>query len=114
MGTRPERVAELIKEALTLILRDKVKDPHIGFVTITEVKLTGDLRFARVYVSIMGDETAKQKTIASIERATGFIRRQLGERIRIKFVPELRFIIDDSLDRSQHIDDILKKIKESG
>ncbi len=110
MSMRVERVSALIKEELCKIFREKIRDPRVGFLTITNVDLTADLRSARVYFSVIGDDKVKKDTLDVIRKASGFIRGQLGSRIRIKFTPELTFMLDNSLEHSQHIDDILKKI----
>ncbi|MBM3253666.1 MAG: 30S ribosome-binding factor RbfA [Candidatus Omnitrophica bacterium] len=113
MSARAEKVAQLIREELCSIFQDELKDPRIGFVTITKVNLTADLRFARVYFSVIGDEKAKNETLAVLKKATGFIRSQLGERIRLRFTPEISFRFDDSLDYSQHIEDLLKQTRQN-
>ncbi len=111
MTSRPEKVAELIREELCNIFRGELKDPRIGFVTLTKVDLTADLRFAKVYFSVMGDEKTKKGTYDILKKANGFIRSRLGERIRLKFTPEIDFRLDNSLEYSQQIEEILKKIK---
>ncbi len=110
MSPRSDKVAESIKKEICGIIRDELKDPRVGFVTITGVDLTADLRFAKIYYSVMGNEKVKNDTLEGLKKATGFIRCKLGERIRLKFTPEIRFMPDESLDYSQHIEEILKKI----
>lgn len=112
MSSRPEKVAESIKKEICGIIRDELSDPRVGFVTITGVDLTADLRFAKIYYSVMGNEKVKNDTLEGLKKATGFIRCKLGEKVRLKFIPEIRFMPDESLDYSQHIEEILRKIKQ--
>jgi ribosome-binding factor A len=88
-----------------------VKDPRVGFVTITHVKLSPDLQFARVYYTVMGDATARRQSARALERATPFVRRQIGARIRLRRVPELRFVFDESVEREERIERLLEEIR---
>lgn len=106
-GSRPERVAEEIREELSSILARDVHDPGIGFVTLTRVKMSPDLQLARVYYTILGDERAHKDTEKALERATPFLRRQIGSRIRLRRVPELRFEFDRSVENQDRIERIL-------
>jgi ribosome-binding factor A len=91
----------------------KIKDPRIHFVTVTNVSLTNDYRIAHVYVSIMGDEKEKNSNFEGLKNATGFIRKLVGESIKIRYNPELIFKIDDSYDKQDKIFKILKKIEDN-
>ena len=93
-----------------MILRE-LKDPRIGFVTVTQVELTGDLREAKIYVSIMGSEQQIKDCWQGLQSALGFIRREIGRRIRLRYTPEISFALDKSLDYSAHIQELLLKIK---
>lgn len=108
---RSVRVGDLIREEIADILMHKVKDPRIGFVTVTGVKLSDDLRHARVFLSIYKDEE-KEITLKAIEVAKGFIRRELGKRMRLKFVPELVFRLDKSIEYGNKIERLLKDIEK--
>ncbi|HOJ92633.1 MAG TPA: 30S ribosome-binding factor RbfA [Dictyoglomaceae bacterium] len=109
---RSERLSALIREEVSEILLRRVKDPRISsFVVITEVQVSKDLRYAHIYVSVYGDENEKKETMEGLESAKGFIRSELGKDLRIRFIPELIFELDDSLERG---DRILRKIKELG
>lgn len=106
---RSVRVGDLMREEIADILMHKIKDPRIGFVTITGVEVSDDLRHAKVFVSIFNQE-ARESTLGAIETAKGFIRRELGKRMRLKFVPELFFRLDKSIEYGARIDRILKEI----
>lgn len=111
---REEKLAELIKQEVSDILRKRVKDPRIGFVSITDVEVTGDLRHAKIFFSVLGDEVEKEETMEGLEVATGYIRRELGQRIRVRHVPELLFRYDNSLEHGARISRILNDLKEEG
>lgn len=108
---RVEKVQELMKKEISQIVQRELKDPRIGFVTVTSVECTGDLREAKIYVSIMGSEQQVKDSWTGLNRGLGFIRREIGKRIRLRFTPELTFELDKSLDYSAHIQELLLKIK---
>ena len=116
MSRRTERVEKLIKEEISLIflhkLKDKWPDLDIGFVTITNVKVTPDLKIAKIYISIL-DKENREEILEKIKLKTGFIRSELASRIKIKFTPELKFFIDDTLDYVEKIEGLIKKIHEN-
>lgn len=112
MGSRRmERVEQLLKEEVSSILQRGLKDPRIGFVTVGAVKASADLSHAKVYLSVMGDAQAKERTMAGVKSAAGFIQRELGARVKLKSVPRLAFVLDDSVDRGFHIMEILDRIE---
>ncbi|MBI5746524.1 MAG: 30S ribosome-binding factor RbfA [Nitrospirae bacterium] len=108
---RSERVADLIKMEIADILIKKIKDPRVGFATVTGVDVTDDLRYAKAYISVMGDEGARKKTLAGLNSASSFIRSELGRRLVMRRIPELAFKIDNSLEQAVHIFEVLDKIK---
>jgi len=110
MSQRPNRVGEQIREDLTELLAREVHDPGIGFLTITNVRVTADLQLARVYYTTLGDSKARQTTAKALERATPFLRRQLGRRLRLRRIPELSFFFDESIERHDRIERILQDI----
>jgi ribosome-binding factor A len=116
MSRRTERVEKLIKEEISLIflhkLKDKLPDIEVGFVTITGVKVTPDLKIAKVYISVF-DREKREEILEQIKLKTGLIRSLLASRIKIKFTPELKFFIDDTLDYVEKIEGLIKKIHES-
>lgn len=107
---RVEKLQELIKQELSKMLLKELKDPRIGFVTVTGVEMTGDLREAKIYVSVMGGEEQVKSSLEGLQSALGFIRREIGRRIRLRFTPEISFALDTSLDYGEHIQKILLKI----
>ena len=106
---RCERVASDIKHELGNIILKEIKDPLVGFVTITDVRVSDDLKIAKVYFSSLGGESEKQKSQMGLMRAKGFLKRELSARIRLKNIPELKFFIDDSYNKASRIDELLKK-----
>lgn len=108
---RVEKVQELMKQEVSQIILRELKDPRIGFVTVTSVECTGDLREAKIYVSLMGNEQQVKDCWAGLTSSLGYIRREIGKRIRLRFTPEISLAIDKSLDYSAHIQELLFKIK---
>ncbi len=106
------RVAEEIKKELSFMLQTDLKDPRIGFVTITGVEVTNDLSQAKVYLSVFGDSEKRQETLKALSSAAGFIRTELGKKIRVRHIPELFFKIDESIDYGQKIEKLLNQIHE--
>ncbi|MDN5346690.1 MAG: ribosome-binding factor [Clostridia bacterium] len=112
MDLRVRRIAEQMKKEIAQILQDELKDPRVGFVTVTEVELSTDLRYAKVYVSIYGDEEAKKQSLEGLSKATGFIRREIGKRISLRHTPEIVFRFDESIERGDRIARLISQIKE--
>jgi ribosome-binding factor A len=108
---RPIRVAEQIREDLTELLAREVHDPGIGFITLTRVDVTPDLQIARVYYTTMGDAKARRDSARALERATPFLRRQLGRRLRLRRIPELQFFFDESIEKHDRIERILQELQ---
>jgi ribosome-binding factor A len=110
-STRPDRVGDQIRTELALLIAREVHDPGVGFLTLTRVKVTPDLQLARVYYTSLGDETAQRETARALQRAAPFLRRHLGQRIRLRRVPELEFFYDESIARNDRIEQILQELK---
>lgn len=108
-GRRPERLAEQIKEEVSLIIAGEVEDPRVGFVTVTDAKLSADLRNAKIYVSVIGTEDEVKSSLAALRHASGFIRAQLGAVLRMKYTPELHFVYDDADLRAARIEELLSE-----
>jgi ribosome-binding factor A len=108
-GRRAERLAETVKEELSLIIGGEVEDPRVGFVTVTAAKLSADLRTAKIYVSVMGTEDEIKGTLVALRHARGFIRQQLGAVLRMRHTPELHFVYDDADVRAARIEELLSK-----
>jgi ribosome-binding factor A len=111
VGNRPDRVAEQIRLELSELIAREVHDPGIGFLTLTRVTVTADLQQARVYYTSLGDEKVQRETAKALTRATPFLRRQVGARIRLRRVPELTFFYDESIAHTDRIEQILQDLK---
>lgn len=112
--TRAERLAEVIRTETSDIMQRDLNDPRIGFTSITEVVVSGDLRHAKIYVSVLGDEAAKRRTMAGLERARGHIRSELSARLTIRYVPEILFRLDESIERGSRIVSLMRSVEEEG
>jgi ribosome-binding factor A len=108
--SRQTRVGDQIRVELADLLTRQVRDPGIGFLTLTHVKLTPDLQQARVYYTTIGDDKARKETARALARATAFLRRQIGQRLRLRRVPELQFFFDESIERQDRIEQILQDL----
>jgi ribosome-binding factor A len=110
-ANRPERVGEAIRHELSELLQRDVHDPGVGFITLTQVKVSPDLQLARVYYTSMGDEKALKETAKALGRATPFLRRQVAQRLRLRRAPELQFFYDQSVAHQDRIEQILQDLK---
>ncbi len=110
-GKRLDRVNQLIKEEISYLLQRELKDPRLGFVTVTEVAVAKDLRTAKVYVSVLGTEQEWSASLAALDSARGFIRNWLGPRLRIRAVPHLTFHADRSMAHAAHIQSVLEGLR---
>lgn len=108
---RANRVAEQIKKELGEIISKKIKDPRIGFLTITDVEVTGDLQQAKVFISVLGNDQEKEDTLLGLAKANGFIRSEIGKRIRLRKVPEITFLYDEAHEYGHRIESILRELK---
>ena len=108
---RQDRVAALIQRELSEIIQRSVKDPRVAFCTVTQAEVSPDLKYVDVKVSVIGDEAQKEKTLAGLKSAAGFLRREIGKRLTLRYSPELRFGIDESADYLLRIDGLLKSVK---
>ncbi|MFC5588385.1 30S ribosome-binding factor RbfA [Sporosarcina soli] len=111
MSMRANRVAEQMKKELGAIIGQKLKDPRIGFVTVTDVEVTGDLQQATIFISVLGKEYEKEETLKGLNKAKGFIRSEIGQRIRLRVTPEIKFEFDDSVAYGNRIDTLLNQVK---
>ena len=109
--TRQARVEELIRQEVCEILRGKVSDPRVGFVSLTGVEVSPDLENASIYVSILGDEKKKNDALHGLYSATSFIRGELGHRLELRIVPKVRFFRDDSLERGSRVLGLINKLE---
>jgi ribosome-binding factor A len=111
-GARPQRVGEELRHSLAELLAREVHDPGLGFVTITGVRVSPDLQIARVMYTSFGDEKARKDTAKALGRATPFLRRAIGQRLRLRRVPELTFHFDESVENQARIEKILLDLEE--
>src|SRR5262245_58633477 len=109
-GSRPDRVADQIRGELAQLLAREVHDPGVGFVTITRVQVSPDIQLARVFYTVLGDDKARKNSDRALERAASFLRRQIGARLRLKRVPELKFQYDDAVAGQDRIEQLLNEI----
>jgi ribosome-binding factor A len=109
---RPQRIALQIQHEISLMIFRGLKDRRIGFVTVTGVQMTPDLRHAKVFISLMGSESEKEESMEALNHASGWIRHELGQRIRMRFVPEISFLMDTSQDYGERIDRLIDEIRE--
>ena len=109
---RANRVGEQIKKELTDIIQRGIKDPRIGFVTVTAVDVTGDLQQATAFVTVYGDDDEREKSLLALEKANGYIRSEIGKRIKLRKTPELDFKFDESIERGNRIDELLRNLNK--
>jgi ribosome-binding factor A len=118
MRYRTNRLAEELKNEISVVISQEVRDPRMGFVTVTDVKVSSDLRYARIFISVFGNKEEQRQTIDALADASGFIRRQIGARIKLRYTPELTFAYDESVEQGdrmmQLIEDIKKESPEEG
>ncbi len=107
---RADKIAEAVHELISGLLIKGVKDPRIGFTTVTAVKVTDDLRLATVYFSVIGDDSEKKTSEQGLNSARGFIRKEMAKALRMRFVPDVVFKYDESVDYGRHIDSLLNEI----
>ena len=109
-GRRPQRVADLVRHEVAAILQREVKDPRVGFVTVTDVEMSPDLRVARVFYSVLGELDQRRESGRGLASASAYIRREVGRRLHLKVVPELRFVYDTSLERGLRIEAVIESM----
>ena len=106
---RMRRVDEAMREVLSDAITSQIKDPRVGFVTVTSVDTSPDLRQARVYVSVLGDDTVRRRSLEGLESAHGYLQRRVASELRLKHTPTLHFLYDDSTDRGMRIAELLEE-----
>ncbi len=109
---RQEKLGELIAVELSDLMRTRLKDPRIGFASITRVEVSGDFRHAKVYVSVMGSAQEREETMRGLKNATGFLRRELGSRLVIRYIPEILFKLDTSIEEGARILEKIRRVEE--
>jgi ribosome-binding factor A len=110
--TRSERVAGQLRRDLARLIQQEIKDPEVGFISLSDVEVTRDLSHAKIYITVFNPETA-ETSIKALRRAAAFLRRRLGKELRLRHVPELHFVHDDSVEKGSHIDELIAKALHS-
>ena len=113
-GERMRRVDEAMREVLSAAITSELKDPRVGFVTVTAVETSPDLRHARVYVSVLGDAGVRRRSLDGLRSAHGYLQRRVADELRLKHTPTLDFVYDDTADRGQRIEALLAEREEPG
>jgi ribosome-binding factor A len=111
-GKRSEKVADLIQKEISQMLVKSIKDPRIGFVTITKVSVSEDCRFAKVYFSVVGTLAERERSMKGLDSAKGFVRKELGRRIRLRYTPEILFQFDPSIEYAIHMGELIQTIQK--
>lgn len=109
-GSRAERIADSIKDQVSQLLAFEVKDPAVGLLTVTHVKMTSDMGMAHVYYTLVGDEVERTKTARALDRATAFVRRRLAEDMNMRRAPDVKFHYDENLERQERVETLLRQI----
>ena len=112
MSIRLERVREALKHEISEVIRTRLKDPRIGFVTITDVQVSRDLRHANVFFSVYGDAEERRKSMQGLESAASFVRGELGHRLRMRFIPKIVFRLDPGIERGAHVFKLLSQLNK--
>jgi ribosome-binding factor A len=108
---RQEKLGEQIAAEVSDLLRTRIKDPRVGFASITHVEVSGDLRHAKIFVSVMGEPDEKKSTIEALHHATGFLRHELAGRLTVRFMPEINFKLDNSIEQGAHILGLIRQME---
>ena|SRR5690625_1318017 len=111
-NVRVHRVGEQVKQELSQLFQRELKDPRIGFVTVTGVEMSGDLQQAQVFISVLGNQEQKDKTLQAIDAASGFIRSEIGKRVRLRHVPEFIFKMDESIEYGNRIERLIRDVNQ--
>ena len=111
-GKRPKKIADLLQKEISGLLVKTIKDPRIGFVTVTRVQVTEDCRAARIYYSLMGTSEEREECLKGLNSAKGYIRKELGRRMKLKYTPELLFQFDPSIEYGIHMEGLIRRLQE--
>ena len=109
---RSDRVGDLLLELISQLLTKEVSDPRIGSITLTGAEVSKDLRHARIYFSLLGDERRKVEVLSGLKSATGFIRAKIAKELKLRFVPTIEFVYDETQDQARRIEDLLQQVKK--
>ncbi|MGB0723442.1 MAG: 30S ribosome-binding factor RbfA [Gammaproteobacteria bacterium] len=111
--SRADRLGGQLRRDLAELIRDEVRDPRVGMVSITEIRVSRDLAHARVFITRIGDAAEREPAVAALNHAAGFLRRELGQRLRIRVIPHLRFEYDDVVEGGMHMENLIAKAVQS-
>jgi len=111
-GKRSEKVGDLIQKEISQMLLKSIKDPRIGFVTITRVTVSEDCRFAKVFFSVAGTQAQRESSMKDLDSAKGYVRRELGRRIRLRYTPDIMFQFDPSIEYAIHVEELIQSIHQ--
>lgn len=114
MRYRRLRVQDLLREEISLIIQRELQDQGLGFITVVEVKMSEDLKSAKVYISVYGSEEEQKHTLEALKRSKGYIKFLLGKRVQLRYMPEITFLLDDTLERVQRMEEIFRKEADEG
>lgn len=112
MSYRSQRLSEELKNEISVIIARELRDPRVGLTTVTEVKVSPDMSFAKVYVSVLGDATQRKETMQGLVKATGFVRRQIAARIKLRHAPQIVFAYDETIERGDKMMQIIEEVKK--
>lgn len=112
-GYRPDRVADQVRAEISVMLAREVHDPGIGFITVTRVEMSPDLQLARVYYTTIGSDSERRATVKALQRATPFLKYQIGKRLRLRRVPVLEFLFDKSVEHQARVEELIREIHEA-
>ncbi len=110
---RPRRVGELVREEIAQLIVKGLKDPRIGFVSVMSVRMSPDLKYANVYVSLYGTESEKKSSLVGLQRSASWLRGVVARNLKLRFAPEIRFFPDDTLDRVFHLENVFRELHEA-
>lgn len=110
---RSKRLGSALKKEISLIIQDELKDPRIGFVTVTGVEVSNDLKCAKVFFTVYGDERSRKNTVVGLNRSKGYLKHILATRLRIKSLPNIIFELDQTEERAMQVDDVLERLKQN-
>jgi ribosome-binding factor A len=113
-GRRPRQVGDVVRAELARLLHEELRDPEIGFATITDVEMAADLRSAKVFVSVFGSAESFQKTVAALNHARGLLRTLVGRNCGLRYAPDLHFVEDHTLERGARVNELLRKLPDGG
>jgi len=112
MSQRPERVQEALRQEISRIVQNEIKDPRLGFITITKVEATKDLRYAKVYFSVLGEDKEKRLAVKGLNSAKRYVKGLISDRIKLRYTPDIDFRIDESIEHTKKIYDLLDRLKK--